>query len=63
MIEPIGLVNACNPEQAARDALDVGRIKDVLGAAGNYALEVSAGVAAGVAEAMHTQTRPREPVQ
>lgn len=52
MIAPVGLVNACDPEQAARDALDIGRIKDTLGAAGNYALEVSAGIAAGVAEAM-----------
>jgi ADP-ribosylglycohydrolase len=37
MIEPIGLVNACNPRQAALDAHDVGRMKDI---------------AAGVAEAM-----------
>jgi ADP-ribosylglycohydrolase len=55
MIEPVGLVNACNPRQAALDAHDVGRLKDVHGRAGrpgNYALEVAAGVAAGVAAAM-----------
>jgi ADP-ribosylglycohydrolase len=55
MIEPVGLVNACDPSQAALDAYDVGRLKDVHGRAGrpgNYALEVAAGIAAGVAQAM-----------
>jgi ADP-ribosylglycohydrolase len=52
MIEPVGLVNACDPDQAALDAHDVGRLKDVTGRPGNYALEVAAGVAAGVAEAL-----------
>ena len=52
MMQPIGLVNACNPAQAARDAQDVGRLKDTLGRQGNYALEIAAGVAAGTAEAM-----------
>lgn len=52
MIQPLGLINACNPEQAASDALDVGRIKDVSGRTGNYALEVAAGMAAGIATAM-----------
>ena len=55
MIEPVGLVNACNPVQAALDAHDVGRLKDVHGRAGrpgNHALEVAAGIAAGVAEAL-----------
>jgi ADP-ribosylglycohydrolase len=52
MIQPLGLINACNPAQAARDALDVGRIKDVSGRTGNYALEVAAGMAAGIAAAM-----------
>ncbi|HEX2035351.1 MAG TPA: ADP-ribosylglycohydrolase family protein [Chloroflexota bacterium] len=58
MIEPVGLVNACNPYQAALDAHDVGRLKDVhgrVGRPGNYALEVAAGIAAGVAEAMKPQ--------
>ncbi len=55
MMQPIGLVNACNPAQAARDAQDVGRIKDTLGRQGNYALEVAAGVAAGTAEALKPQ--------
>lgn len=52
MIQPLGLINACNPAQAASDALDVGRIKDVSGRTGNYALEVAAGMAAGIATAM-----------
>lgn len=52
MIQPIGLVNACNPRQAARDALDVGRIKDVSGFPNNYGLEVAASLAAGCAHAL-----------
>ena len=52
MIEPVELVNACDPDQSALDAHDVGRLKDVTGRPGNYALEVAAGVAAGVAEAL-----------
>ena len=31
MIIPIGIVNACRPDNAARDALDLARIKDVQG--------------------------------
>ncbi len=52
MIQPVGLVNACNPRQAALDAYDLGRIKDVAGQSGNFALEVAAGMAAGIAAAM-----------
>ena len=52
MIQPIGMVNACNPHQAALDALDVARLKDVRGVPLNYALEVAAGIAAAVAEAL-----------
>lgn len=52
MMIAIGLINACNPRQAALDAHDVGRIKDVRGVPGNYALEVAAGIAAATAEAM-----------
>lgn len=52
MIMPVGMVNACRPEQAARDALDLSRIKDVQGRPGNFALEVSAGIAAATAEAL-----------
>lgn len=33
MIVPIGIVNACRPDNAARDALDLARIKDVQGRA------------------------------
>jgi ADP-ribosylglycohydrolase len=51
MIQPIGMLNACNPRQAALDAYDIGRLKDMRGVPGNYALEVAAGIAAGVAEA------------
>ena len=52
MMIAIGLVNACNPRQAALDALDVGRIKDMRGVPGNYALEVCAGIAAATAESL-----------
>ena len=58
MIAPIGVVNAGNPAQAARDAHDVGRLKDVRGQPGNYALEVAAAVAAGIAEGL----KPGAPV-
>ncbi len=52
MIMPVGVINACNPAQAAQDAYDLGRIKDVRGVPGNYALEVCAGIAAAAAEAL-----------
>lgn len=52
MIMPVGMVNACNPAQAAQDAFELGLIKDVRGVRGNYALEVCAGVAAATAEAL-----------
>jgi ADP-ribosylglycohydrolase len=52
MIMPIGMVNACHPRQAAQDALELGRLKDVRGFPGNFALEAAAGIAAGVAEAL-----------
>lgn len=52
MILPIACVNACNPRQAALDAMDVARIKDVRGVNGNYAVEVAAAIAAGAAEAL-----------
>ncbi len=52
MILPIGLVNACNPDQAAQDAMELGRIKDVRGVPGNYAIEVCGAIAAACAEAM-----------
>ena len=51
MILPVGCVNACNPEQAAADAHDLGRLKDVRGVRGNFALEVCAAIAASCAEA------------
>jgi ADP-ribosylglycohydrolase len=55
MMLPVGLINACNPAQAARDALDLGRLKDTSHRPGNYALEVCAGLAAACAEAMRPQ--------
>ncbi|MFD1717623.1 ADP-ribosylglycohydrolase family protein [Georgenia deserti] len=52
MMAPIGVVNAGNPEAAAQDALDVGRLKDQSGVNGNYALEIASAVAAGLAEGL-----------
>jgi ADP-ribosylglycohydrolase len=52
MIMPVGMINACRPDEAARDALELGRIKDVQGRPGNYALEVCAAIAAATAEAL-----------
>ncbi len=49
MMLPVGVINACNPEQGARDAVELGRIKDMQGVPGNYALEVAAAVAAAAA--------------
>ena len=56
MIMPVGMVNACNPEQAAQDALELGRLKDFRGMRGNYALEVCAATAAATAEALKPGT-------
>lgn len=55
MMLPVGLINACDPGQAARDALDLGRLKDTDNRPFNYALEVCAGLAAACAEAMRPQ--------
>jgi ADP-ribosylglycohydrolase len=55
MIMPIGIVNACRPDDAARDALQLGLIKDVQGRPGNFALEVCAGIAAATAEALRPE--------
>ena len=52
MMIPVGIVNACNPIQAARDAEELARIKDVKGVKGNYAVEVACAVAAATAEAL-----------
>jgi len=52
MMAPVGMVNACRPDEAARDALELGRLKDVQGRPGNFALEVAAAIAAGTAEAL-----------
>jgi len=56
---PVGIVNACRPDDAACDALQLGRIKDVQGRPGNYALEVCAALAAATAEAL----RPKATVE
>ncbi len=55
MILPIGMVNACNPSLAAQDAMELGRLKDVRGVKGNYAIEVCGGIAAGAAEALKSE--------
>jgi ADP-ribosylglycohydrolase len=52
MILPIGMVNACYPDRAAQDALELGRLKDTRGVSGNYAIEVCSAIAAACAEAM-----------
>ena len=48
MMHAIGVINACDPDQAAKEAFDVGRIKDIRGPRDNYALEVAAGTAEGL---------------
>lgn len=61
MMMPVGMVNAGRPDEAARDALEIGRLKDVQGRpltysngkiVYGYALEVGAAVAAATAEAL-----------
>ena len=52
MMGAIGVVNACFPEQAAMDAMELARIKDVRGVPGNYAVEVAGAHCAGVATAL-----------
>lgn len=52
MMGAVGVVNACFPEQAAMDAMELGRLKDVRGIPGNYAIEVAAAHSAGVAAAL-----------
>lgn len=52
MMGAVGVVNACYPEQAAKDAMELARIKDVRGVPGNYAVEVAGAHSAGVAEAL-----------
>ncbi len=59
MIEPVGMVNACRPEEAARDALELSRIKDVQGRPNNFALEVAAAIAAATAEALRPEATPQ----
>lgn len=54
MMLPVGVVNACNPEQAAQDAINLGRMKDIQSVPGNYALEAAAAVAAGAAYAFRS---------
>lgn len=61
MIMPVGMVNACFPDEAARDALEIARLKDTQGrpltdnngeVIYNYSLEVSAAISAATAEAL-----------
>ena len=60
---PVGVVNACDPEQAAQDAISVGRMQDMQGVPGNYALEVAAAVAAGAACAFKPDATVDEVIQ
>lgn len=48
-IHPVGIINACNPEQAARDARDVARLVQP---AHGLGWDYPAAVAAGIAEAL-----------
>ncbi|MGI5899497.1 MAG: ADP-ribosylglycohydrolase family protein [Christensenellales bacterium] len=52
MIGAVGVVNACYPEQAMKDGMELARIKDVRGVPGNYAIEVAGAHCAGVATAL-----------
>ena len=52
MMIAVGIINACDPRQAALDALDLGRLKDVRGPRDNYSLEVAAAIAAATAEGL-----------
>ena len=52
MIGAVGVVNACYPEQAAQDGMELAHLKDVRGVPGNYAVEVAGAHCAGVAEAL-----------
>ncbi len=63
MIMPVGIVNACRPDDAARDALQLGLIKDVQGRPGNFALEVCAGIAAATAEALRPDATVESVIQ
>jgi ADP-ribosylglycohydrolase len=63
MILPIGIVNACRPDDAARDALHLGLIKDAPGRPGNYALEVCAAIAAATAEALRPDATVESVIQ
>jgi ADP-ribosylglycohydrolase len=51
MAAVLGIVNAGRPDNAARDALDVTRIKDAQGGPNDFGLETAAAVAAATAEA------------
>lgn len=52
MMVAIGIINAGDPRQAALDAHDLGRLKDVRGPRDNYSLEVAAAIAAATAEGL-----------
>ncbi len=63
MMLPVGIVNACDPEQAAQDAIALGRIKDIQGVPGNHALEAAAAVAAATACAFKPDVTVDEIIQ
>lgn len=57
-IPPVGLVNACNPEAAYREALDIARVNQW-----SFGLEAAGVLAAGVAAAMIPQATPESVVE
>jgi len=52
MMGAVGVVNACYPEQAMKDGMELARLKDVRGVPDNYAVEVAGAHCAGVATAL-----------
>lgn len=52
MIGAVGVVNACYPEQAFQDGMELAHLKDTRGVPGNYAVEIAGAHCAGVAEAL-----------
>ncbi len=52
MVHPIGIVNACNPRQAALDAFNVTRLRDTRYRPRNFSIEIAGAITAATAEAM-----------
>jgi ADP-ribosylglycohydrolase len=52
MIHPVGIINACDPQSAAEDALDV--CQTIQSSLTSYAPDAAAAIAAGIAEAFNS---------